>query len=289
MKNEHKGIILILSSAFCFAVMAASVKAVPSIPLGEKIFFRNIFGVFLMGYALYKDTSKIKFTNKQLLLLRSVLGFSGVAGYYYSLSKLPLSDAVLLNKLSPFFVIIFSLLFLKEKITKMQIYALIVALLGASLIIKPEFGFLLIPSIIGFTASAFAGGAYTVIRQLRLYAHPDLIVFTFCLFSTIASIPIIIFSGFVIPSGKELFFLILIGISATSAQILMTHGYKYAPASRLAIYGYVNIIFSVIFAIIFWSEYPDLLTTVGGILILFGGFINYFSNNNIKFRKNKSS
>lgn len=287
MKNELKGILLILSSAFCFSVMAASVKSIPSIPLGEKIFFRNIFGVLILGYSLYNDKTKTKFTNKQLLILRSVLGLLGVAGFYYSLSKISLSDAVLLNKLSPFFVIIFSFIFLKEKITKLQIYALVVALFGAALVIKPEFDFLIIPSIIGFFSAVFAGGAYTVIRQLRLSAHPNLIVFSFCLFSTIVSIPIMILDGFVMPEGKELFFLILIGISATSAQILMTNGYKYAAASRLAIYSYVNIIFSLIFAIVFWSEYPDILTILGGALILLGGFINYISNNSFQFTKDK--
>jgi len=284
MREETKGILFILMSSFFFAVMAASVKAVPHIPLAEKIFFRNLLGVFIMGGIIIKNKKSFKSANTKLLALRCIFGILGVVGYFYSISKLSLSDAVLLNKMSPFFVILLSLIFLKEKIHRLQAYAMLIAILGAGFIIKPQFNYSMIPALIGLFSAVFAAAAYTVIRQLRLYDSPELIVFYFCLFSCIAMLPFIVSGHFIIPTSKDLIILLLIGLSATSAQILMTTGYRFAPASQLAIYGYANIIFSTIFGIILWSEFPDLLSITGGLLIILGGFINYISNNNEYFK-----
>ncbi|SKC91251.1 DMT family transporter [Maledivibacter halophilus] len=280
MKQETKGILCLLSSSFFFAAMGACVKSIPDIPIAQKIFFRNLVGVIITGYILIKNKDKLIGSNIKLLTLRSFFGLLGVAANFYAISKLPLSDAALLNRMSPFFVILLALLFLKEKINSYQIYAMFIALLGAAFVIKPQFDYTIIPALIGLSSAIFAAAGYTSVRQLRLYSSPYTIVFFFCTFSTIATIPFMLKGHFTSPNYKELILLLLIGLFATSAQIFMTTGYRFAPASKLAIYGYTNIIFSTIFGIILWSEYPDLLSLTGGVLIIVGGLINYVSTNN---------
>ncbi len=279
MKQLTKGIVFILLSSFFFALMAAFVKAVPNVPLAEKIFFRNIIGVILMGAIILKKKKSFLGSNVKLLIMRSVFGLLGVGAYFYSIPKLPLSDAVLLNKMSPFLVIIFSVIFLKEEINKLQIYAIILAIIGAGFVIKPQFNFTIIPYLIGLSSAIFAAAAYTIIRELRKYADPEAIVFFFCLFSSVTSLPFMLSGGYSLPSGNTLLILLLIGCAATTAQILMTTGYRYAPASQVAIYGYMNIIFSTIIGIIVWNEFPDLLSIIGGVFIILAGIINYMSNN----------
>ncbi|MCT4564898.1 MAG: DMT family transporter [Maledivibacter sp.] len=283
MKQESKGIICLLLSSLFFAVMGAAVKSIPSIPIAEKIFFRNLVGVIITGIILIKNKENLIGSNIKLLTLRSVFGLLGVAANFYAISKLPLSDAALLNRMSPFFVILLSLLFLKENVIKYQIYAMLIALLGAGFVIKPQFDYTIIPALVGLSSAVFAAGGYTCVRQLRLYSSPYTIVFFFCLFSTLSTIPFMLMGHFTYPSPRELVLLLLIGISATAAQIFMTTGYRFAPASRLAIYGYTNILFSAILAIILWSEFPDLLSITGGVLIILGGIINYIVINNENF------
>lgn len=279
MKDENKGILLILLSSLCFAVMSASVKAIPHVPIAEKIFFRNLIGTLIIGSIIIKKKKSFIGNNVKLLTFRSILGLLGVAANYYAISKLPLSDAVLLNKMSPFFVILLSLIILKEKVANLQIYAMLVALLGAGFVIKPQFDYTIIPAMVGLTSAVFAASAYILVRQLRLYADPETIVFFFSLFSAIVSIPFMLSGQYVPPTASDLVPLILIGVSAAGAQISMTTAYRLAPASQIAIYGYANIIFSTVFGIVLWSEFPDLLSVTGGILIILGGFINYVANN----------
>lgn len=278
MQNRTKGIILIMLSALFFALMAATVKSLNSIPVAQKIFFRNFIGLLIASYIVVKRKESFKGNNKKFLVLRSLFGLLGVAAYFYSLSRLSLADAVILNKMSPFFVLILSAIFLNERIGKSQAISLILALTGATLVIKPQFNLKILPALIGLSSSLFAGAAYTTIRHLRHSDSPQTIIFYFTLFSTVTMIPFMILGQFAIPSFYEFTRLLLLGAFATTAQFLMTYAYKYAPAGELSIYTYINIVFSTIIGLIIWHEIPDILTVLGGALIIAGGFTNYYSN-----------
>ncbi|GAB6109773.1 DMT family transporter [Fusibacter bizertensis] len=274
---KHKGIIYILLSALFFSIMAAAVKSVPNLPLSEKVFFRNFVGLVAIFFTVMRMKIPLKVHNPKLMLLRSLFGLTGVGLYYAALEILPLADAVILNKLSPFFVMIFASLFLKESIGKLQKWALAIGIIGALLVIKPTFNVSILPAIIALLSAVFAGAAYTVIRKLVEYDNPTVIVFYFCLISSIVLIPFMVIEGFAIPSLQEFIGLMSIGISALLAQLFMTNAYKYAPASELSIYTYINIVFSSLWGFLLWSEIPDSISIVGGLLIISAAFVNYTS------------
>lgn len=281
MNDKSKGTIMILLSALFFALMAATVKAIPNIPIAEKIFFRNILGFIFSVIIIKKKNKSMLGNNKSLLMARSIFGLLGVASYFYAISNIKLADAVILNKFSPFFIILLSVVFLNEKVKKHQIISVIVAILGAILVIKPEFNSSIIPALIALCSAFFAGCAYTIIRYLRKSDGPETIVLYFTFISTIAMVPFMLFGQFVIPTLNEMLLLVLLGVFATSAQFLMTHAYRYAPASELSIYTYTNIVFSSLIGLVFWHETMDYLTLVGGLLIITAAIINFISNNNI--------
>ena len=83
-----------------------------------------------------KNLSSIK--NLPELLLRSIFGTMGILCNFYAIDHLVLSDASMLNKLSPFFAVICSYFVLKEKVKPFQALAVIVAFIGALFIIKPQ-------------------------------------------------------------------------------------------------------------------------------------------------------
>jgi drug/metabolite transporter (DMT)-like permease len=274
--KKSKGILYISLSAFFFSLMAVAVKATPNIPVVEKIFFRNMIGLVPILINSYRSQTSLKPNNTKLILLRSTFGLLGIFAYYTALSLLSLSDAVIMNKLSPFFVLVFSAIFLKEKIKNKQVYALVFAVTGALFVIKPSFDLSVIPALIGLSSAIFAGAAYTTVRKLSESDAPIVIVFYFSLITTLVTIPVMIVTkNFVIPTGTEALLLILIGLAAVTAQIFMTSAYRYAPAGELAIYTYSNIVFSIIFSIVIWSDFPDLYSLMGALLIVTGGYINY--------------
>ena len=143
MDNRPKAIMLMLISALAFSIMSAMVKLSGDIPIFEKVFFRNFIGL-IIAYIMVRS-SKVKLLgkkeNQKYLLSRSILGLLGVILNFYALRYLVISDASILNKISPFFVTFFAIMFLKEKITKVHIFTLIIVFFGALLIIKPQLTF----------------------------------------------------------------------------------------------------------------------------------------------------
>ncbi|TDO73010.1 putative membrane protein [Halanaerobium saccharolyticum] len=275
MENRKKGITYILLSSLFFALMAATVKYLGDMPTAEKIFFRNLVGIFVAFSLVKKSGSSLTGNNKKLLILRSIFGVLGIAAYFYALANIKLSDAVILNKMSPFFVMVFAALFLKEKITKKQLIALVTAALGAILVIRPGFDSNIIPALIALMSSLFAGIAYTIVRQLRKTDSAATVVFYFSLFSTLAMIPFLLSGSFIIPTAIQAAALLALGLFAAAAQLFMTNAYRHAEAGELSIYTYANIVFSSILGLLLFQEIPDLFSVLGAVLIISAGYLNY--------------
>lgn len=275
MSNRNKGIMYMTVSSLFFALNAATIKFLGDIPTMEKVFFRNTIGFIISGYFIFKSGESFKGNNMKYLFLRSIFGVSGVILYFYTLVNLPLSDAVVLNQLNPFFIIILAAIFLGEKIKKLQVPAIVLALAGVVFISQPQFSYSIVPALIGVLAAMLVAIAYTMVRYLRLTDSPNLIVFYLSGISTIVTLPFIILGDFVVPNIINFISLLGVGVFSTLAQYFMTNAYRYSEASDLSIYSYGHTVFSTFIGIIVWGEIPNLLSTLGIVCILIGAYLNY--------------
>ena len=289
--DRSKGVFFIIMSAFGFAMMSAFVKLSGDLPSLQKTFFRNIIAVLVAASMIIKNKDNFfgKKENQKLLILRSTLGTIGILFNFYAIDKLVLSDANMLNKLSPFFSIIFSTIFLKERMKGKE--GIVVgtactgAFIGALFIIKPSFNLQTIPALIGLLGGVSAAGAYTCVRALGNREKPNTIVFYFSFFSSIVTFPLML--GVYKPmSITQLLYLILAGVFASLGQFGITLAYKYAPAKEISIFDYTNIIFSAIISLVFFGVLPDLISIVGYIIIFLASFL-IFNFNKKKDRKDK--
>ena len=141
MSEKQKAIFYIVCSAFFFALMNMFVKMAGDLPAIQKSFFRNFVAFFMALFLLMRSGAGFSFQKKNLPAFfgRSIFGTLGILCNFYSVDHLLLSDASILNKLSPFFAILSSYFILKEKITPIQGTAVAVAFGGALLVVKPGF------------------------------------------------------------------------------------------------------------------------------------------------------
>lgn len=269
MSDKVKAAVFMSLSSLSFAVMAAMVRLSGDIPIIEKVFFRNLVSMFIAYFMLRKTNYNFfgKKQNSVWLILRSIFGLLGVILYFFSVDNISMADSSMLNRLSPFFVTVFAAIFLKEKIRKIEIPALIIVFFASLLIVKPQFNIQFIPYLAGIIAAAGGGAAYTIIRFLRNRENPLTIVFFFSFFSVISLIPFL-FIDFHIPNLKEIFYLILIGVFAAGGQFGLTYGYKYGRASEASLYSYLNVVFAAVLGFILWSEIPDIYSIVSSIVII---------------------
>lgn len=275
-KQKDQAIIWMLVSALAFAIMGAMVKLANQVPVIEKVFFRNLITFLLMLVIIIKQREN-PFKQGQaskFLIIRSLAGLMGVILYFYAISNMPLADSTMLNKLSPFFVILFAGIFLKEGFNVRKVIVIIVAFVGALLIIKPQFDMSIFPAIAGLLSAVFAGLAYTIVRFLKGKAASSMIVFYFSTISVLGTFPMV-FRNFIMPSTISLLILISIGIFAGIGQISLTKAYHLAPASEISIYNYASILFATILGLFIGDSFPDILSIIGGIIIFLTAFYNY--------------
>ena len=279
MKN--KGIMFIVISALCFAVMNLFVKLSGDLPAIQMSFFRNFIAAFI-ALAILKKSGvgfHIEKKNVPLLLLRAILGTIGIIANFYAVDHLLLSDASIIQKLAPFFVIIFSFLLLKEKVSKQQILSIIIAFIGMLFVVKPSFANSeLFASLIAMIGAMSAGMAYTLVRMLsqRGVKGPQ-IVFYFSLFSCLSVIPYLIFN-FQPMTFQQIAYLLLAGIAAAGGQFAVTSAYSHSAGRDISIYDYSQVIFAALLGFIAFGQIPDYLSIIGYFVIFMVTFYMYLQN-----------
>lgn len=283
MKQQYKGILLIIASAFFFSLMSLFVKLSGDLPSIQKSFFRNFIAMLFAAVILVRSGKGFSFQRKNLpfLLIRSLFGTLGILCNFYAVDHLVLSDASMLNKMSPFFAILCSMFFLKEKSRSFQIGAIVAAFAGALFIIKPAFTNMeLVPSLIGLLGGFGAGAAYTTVRYLgQRGERGPFIVFFFSAFSCLFCLPFMV-AGYVPMSPYQLAMLLLAGLAAAGGQFTITAAYFYAPASEISIYDYTQIIFATLWSFLIFSQIPDLLSVFGYIIICAAAIFNFLMDRN---------
>ncbi|MFR7591696.1 MAG: DMT family transporter [Longibaculum sp.] len=268
MKN--KGIMMIILSALCFAIMNMFVKLSGDLPAIQKSFFRNLVAVFIALSILQKSGVgfQIKKQNIFLLFMRSLCGTIGIIANFYAVDHLLLSDASIIQKLAPFFVIIFSFFWLKEKVSKKQLFAIIIAFIGTLFVVKPSFtNNNISASLIAMIGAMSAGAAYTIVRMLsqKGVIGPQ-IVFYFSLFSCLSVVPYLIYN-FQPMTFQQVFFLLLAGISAAGGQFAVTAAYSHSAGRDISIYDYSQVVFAAILGFIVFNQVPDIYSFMGYIII----------------------
>lgn len=271
LSSKTKGVIFIILSALSFTGMNTFVRLAGDLPTMQKVFFRNFVAMIFAFAAMVKagDSFKPKKGSLKYLLIRSAAGLAGIFGNFYALDKIELSNASMLNKMSPFFALVFSAIFIKEKVKPKQAVAIAVAFIGALFIIKPTFGNAdLLASLAGFAGGMAAGGAYTCVRWLGIKGENGrLIVLFFSVFSCVFTVPYLIFDYHYM-TAFQWFALLMAGVFAAGGQFSITAAYTHAPSREISVYDYSQIIFAAVVGFFVFGDIPDVWSFVGYFIII---------------------
>ena len=279
MSNRTKGILFIVLSALLFAGMNMFVKLSGDLPVFQKVFFRNAIAAVIAFTVLLKNKESFRPSVKgstKFLLMRTGFGLLGVICNYYALDRLVLSDASILNKMSPFFAVVFAFIFVREKPKLYQWLILAGAMAGAVFVIKPGFrDAAFIPALVGFLGGASAGAAYGCVRRLGLMGERNhYIVFFFSAVSTLAVTPAAIIS-YAPMTALQLVYLLSAGVCAALAQFSITAAYTCAPPKEISVYDFSQIVFASLLSLTVFGELPDMFSLIGYVIIVSMAVLNY--------------
>jgi drug/metabolite transporter (DMT)-like permease len=283
--NTKLAIKYMLISSFLFSFTGGFAKELSTyVSSLEVVFFRNITGVIIILFAIYRSPLNQTGGKPFLLFVRGFIGFSALLMYFYNIAHISLAEAQTFSKMSPIFTAIFSYLILSEKLSKIAWTGIFVGFFGVLFVTGFDVSNLNKTDWFGILSGIGAGLAYTSIRELRKYYDNRSIVLSFMLVGTIG--PIILMSlgefytapsldwivtPFIMPTGWAWAHILGLGIFATASQLYMTKAYSLAQGGIVGTISYSTILFSIFIGMFLGDVFPSTTLFIGiGFIILSG-------------------
>lgn len=278
LKTIDKGVLFMLLSAFIGALNGAVAKLLSqSMDPIEIVFYRNVLGILILIYTLKKFKVSFDKSKIHLLVLRGVFGALAMTLFFYTIANIPLGEAVVLNKTSPFFVTILAYYLMKEKINLPTFFALILGFAGVVFIVKP-FGIeISFEHILGLLSGFFSAAAYATIKKIKDVYDARVIMLSFMGMGIL--IPFILLCLNAEHSFKfytEIWvwaLIVFMAFISTASQWFLTRAYSLSKASIIGVVSYTNIPFAIGFGLILGDTFPDIYTFTGIVLIILGGIL----------------
>jgi drug/metabolite transporter (DMT)-like permease len=271
-----------LISVGCFAAVNLMVKFLPHLPATELVLFRSLI-TFLLSYTLLKRKKVNPWgRDKKWLLIRGIAGTTALTMFFYTIQKMPLSAAVTVQYLSPFFTAFIAGLLLGERTRWVQWLFFVISFIG---IVVVKGSSAQIPPVLlalGVISSMFSGLAYNSIRKLK-NEEPLVVVMYFPL----VAFPIMVvfsFFNWVMPHGTDWILLIGIGLMTQFAQLYMTKSYQLSEVNTVAPLKYIGVLFALTWDILLFDFIPNVQMYVGMLLVIGGVVLNLRFKHQLKRR-----
>ena len=289
LSNVDRGVLYMLLGALISALNGAIAKILTEdLTALELVFFRNLIGVVIILYALRHTPPKLSGGKLHLLITRGVFGFLAMILFFYTITVIPLGEAITLNKTSPLFGTVLAFYLLKEHLNMKTAVALLIGFLGIVLITKP-FGLVIsYEHFLGILGGFFAAAAYTTIKKIKDIYDARVIVLSFVGIGTLLPALLFLaashvdapssleflFQEFTMPNSLYLWAMLgFMALISTLSQWLLTKAYSASNIAIIGVVSYTNIPFAIGFGWMLGDKFPDALTFTGIALIVLGGIL----------------
>ncbi len=266
-----------LVASLLFSCMGVCVKLGSThFSTSELVFYRSCFGLFIVYAMLLRAKASLATPHLRGHLWRGLTGTIAMMLFFYCIATLPLATAITLNYTSSLFLTVLTIVVYKDKFHLPLTASLALGFVGVVLLLHPTFAREQFGSgLLGLLSGFLAGFAILNVRQLGQLGEPAVrVVFYFNLVATL-------FSGIWMMSSKvhalalsDLPLLLILGASATFAQLAMTRAYRVGQTQVVSALSYSTIVFSALFGLLFWQELLAASSWLGIALIIASGMLS---------------
>lgn len=258
-----------LCTGALFVAVTAVVKYMgPRVPPAEMAFLRYLLGlVFLLPMLPAMRNAHLSARQWKLFAWRGVFHAGGVMLWFFAMTRIPIADVTAMNYLAPVYVSIGAALFLGERLAARRIAAVVIALIGTAVILRPGFREIA-PGHIAmlFCAVTFAG-SYLIAKITADEVKPGIVVAMLSIFVTIALAPFAL-ADWVTPTWGDLGLLFLVACIATAGHYTMTLAFAAAPVTVTQPVTFLQLVWAVLLGALVFGEPVDGYVIFGGTLIL---------------------
>ncbi|RZO66443.1 MAG: DMT family transporter [Sandaracinaceae bacterium] len=277
----RRGPLFMILAGLLFTVMLGLVKvAREELSALEVVCWRSVTALPLSFVLARRAGIAVK--SRRTLLVRCVLGFGAVFGFFTAAKGLTMAQLSLVSKLQPILIAVLAPLALgvSEKSDKSVWVVLGLGLAGSALLLSPDLSSGSIYGLLALFAAVSSAGAHVAVRALGKTDNPFALVFWFQLFLCVAAVAAFVATErtlLPLPPAHLWWTLVGVGVSTTLAQLAMTRAYQLDKASTVAAASYAGPLFAVVGDILFFAAWPDAWALGGGALIVLAGAWLVFS------------
>jgi len=258
----------VLAATFCFATMNAMIRGLAhALPPVEIAFFRSVFGLALqVPLVVWLGLPAIRTQRIGLHAARGVLHAVSMMIFFVALSMVPLAEATSLEFAAPIMSTTIAILFLGEAVRARRLIALGIGIVGVLIVVRPGFETVSTGQMLILLSVALWAGCQLMIRELARtessFVQGFFMVAFFTPITALASIPV-----WVWPSVSTLAALLALAVIATAGTWLYGEAFRRAEMTAIMPLEATKLIWSVSYGWIFFSEQPEVIKLIGGLVI----------------------
>ena len=267
-----RAILLTVTAIFCFGLMDVAVKTVTPMTGTVPALWARYAGQMVIVIILVAPRLRqvVRSVHPKLQIARSVLLMLATFFFFLALGRVGLAEATAVMSMNPLLITLGAALFLGEQLGPRRIFAILLALAGAMLVIRPGSDVFQPAALLPLIA-ALCFACYTLITR-RLGPNED--VWT-SLFYTglVGSVILTAIVPFHMPAltPTSIALLMFIGAIGTAGQMMLIRALSQAEAGLLAPFNYTGLVFAVLWGFVLFGEVPDALTLLGALVIAGAG------------------
>ena len=272
-QNIRLGIVLMMIGLALFTGGEAVVKTLaPKYDVTQIVWSRYVFHALVTFLLFYRSGifQLAKTTRPWLHISRSALMLIATSLFFFALRYLPLADAVAIHFIAPILITAFSIPILKEQVGWRRWAAIFVGFIGAMIIIRPGSGGTHWAAIL-LLGSAVCYAIYQILTRIasKTDSTQTSLFWTSVFGVGVTSLFVPFF--WVTPTLTEWGLMMALGSMYGIGHYLLIRGLEMAPASRLSPFLYTQIIWATLFGVIFFGQFPDMITVGGAAVVIASG------------------
>lgn len=256
-------------TGLCFVAVTALVKYLgDDMPAAQSAFLRYALGlVFLLP--MLSSLRAVTFTRQSLTFfgLRGLLHALGVILWFYAMTQISLAEVTAMNYLSPIYITLGAALFLGEKLAMRRIIAVIMAFIGALIILRPGLREISPGHVAMIGTAILFAASYLMAKRMSGQVNASVVVGMLSITVTICLAPFA-FAVWVPPSATQLFWLFWVAAFATAGHFSMTLAFAAAPVTLTQPVTFLQLVWAVILGAVVFGEGVDLFVVLGGVVIM---------------------
>ena len=263
------GVLWMLASGLCFVAVTAIVKhGAQDLPAAESAFLRYVLGlVFLIPMIRPMRQANLTARQYKLFALRGVTHTLGVTLWFFAMTRITIAEVTAMNYMTPIYVTLGAALFLGERLAFRRIMAILIAFLGALLILRPGFREVSDGHIAMIATAVFFSVSYLTAKRMADEVPAVVVVGMLSVTVTIGLFPLAL-AVWRTPTAQEVGWMFLVAVFATVGHYAMTRAFAAAPVAVTQPITFLQLIWSVLLGAAFFGEPADFWVIVGGTVVL---------------------